>query len=287
VQAIYCVMLLAATGLNDYPGKDVEVNLHGPSPTAGTVFRTTEKFEIKDAELTEAALGIRVQGKMSMSASSESEIKILSLDRQKVTSFQTKHIKDEAATTTTIAGETIKFDEVNDLAGAVVLSVKGAAGWTHSLLDAKPTEKQRKALALESGWDDHEDIPEGKQAIGRSWEVDATHLKGFLRPQFTSLSGKAKKSFIRLEEHRGEICAVIETVGRTKGKIDMGGTPATLDFEWKAMTFRALRLGIDVKMTFTGTLRLVGKVDDIGAGTELKGTFTGEELTTVLQSSAK
>jgi hypothetical protein len=272
-----------------FAGEDVKVNLRGPAPIVGTVVQSTAKFETKGAELTVTAQGKNVQGKLTASTISEEETKILAIDGEKVTKFQTKHIKDEDRTITTIAGETTTDDDLDDLAGSVVSSVKKGNDWTHSLVDSKPTEKQSKALAGLSGWDDHDHIPNGKQAIGRTWEVDATHFKKLLGPKATAVSGKLKATFVGLEKHRGELCAVIQTEGRMKAKMEIDGKLMTMDIEMKETTHRSLRLGWDLASTATGTVRLVGnfKTDGEDVRVEIKGNFTGHVSTTITELPSK
>ena len=117
------------------------------------------------------------------------------MDGRTVSGFQTRHIQDEAKVVTTIAGETTTEDDVDALAGDVVLSEKRDKKWTHTLVDNKPAEKQQKALDKLAGWDDEDQIPRGKtihrSILGRGPHA---HEKAPRRQWWRSVSGKAAKA---------------------------------------------------------------------------------------------
>jgi len=276
---LLALTLAAATASPGRTDEEPKVNLRGPAPQVGQVFRKTGKFQMKDADLTSQSQGTEVSGKVSLTVVSEEEVKIVAVDAGKVSRFQTKDIQDETRTVTTIAGHSSTDEDVDDLAGQVIRSEKREGKWTHALVDARPTEKQQKSLGRLAGWDDEEEIPEGKQPIGRSWEQDATHMKKGLGGGFTSVSGKVKATFVRLEKYRGELCAVIESAGRIKAKMAVDEGDGLMDLDLKAAEYRSLRSGYVMKTTLEGTARIVSKtkVGEVNVTVEMKGKFSAEE----------
>ena len=272
-------VLLAVVGCSD---NEPKADLRGPGPQVGQVFRNKVKFEMKDADRTVQSDGKTESSKYSLAGVSEEEVKVLALDGGKVSKYQTKHIKDETKTEETVGGNTTTDEDVDDLAGAVVLSEKHDGKWTHSLVDAAPTDKQKKALHDLDGWDDEDYIPQGKQPIGRSWEVDATHLKKIMGGGLKSLSGTGKSSFVRLEKYDGELCAVVESDMHVKGAPDTSVGDGLMEMDLKSVEYRSLRLGHAIKATLDGTMRMIikAKVGDVETSVEIKGKVSGEVETT-------
>lgn len=284
------VLLLAAAGFSAQAGDEVKYDLRGPAPKVGMVLRKVEKNEIKDADFTIDADGMIEKGKQSVTSVSERETKVLAVEGRFVTKYQIKHDKDETKTDITIDDETKTTNDVNDLVGTLVLSVKKGKEWKHGLIDAVPTEEQDKALAREPGWYDDDDIPEGKLAVGHSWEVSAAHMKKMLGPQVESVSGKAKATFVRVEKHRGELCAVIEHAGKFKAKYkEVDGESGSAEFDYKLTAYRSLRLGCELSTTVTGTIREVSKFKEgcVEVRTEVNGRFTTTETTTVTEPETR
>lgn len=98
----------------------------------------------------------------------------------------------------------------------------------------------------------------------------------------SALSGKGNASFVRLERHAGELCAVIESQGRIKAKLKSEpGEDHFLEAVVKGVEYRSLRLGHTIKSTIEGTARLVitKKQKDAEVTIEMKGALFGEEIT--------
>jgi hypothetical protein len=255
---------------------ETKIDLQGVPPKVGRTTHGRANFEYKDAQLTLRFGDNTLTGTLSVSSVSEEEVEILAVDRNKVSKFRTKHIKDESKITTAINGNTQSQDETDDLAGTVVISEKRNGKWSHRLEKGEPTEKQQKALSAIGDWDDHDDIPAGQQSLGRSWNSDVNRLKKLIGGRVQSLSGNVKCKFARLEALGGEQCAVIESEAKLKAKNDDG---SDVDGDLKIVEYRALPRGVVIKTKVDGTFGLTRTVKqgDADVKTEAKGRLVGEE----------
>jgi hypothetical protein len=268
----FLVGLQAGSGMAaDEPTAD----LRGPGAKVGQVFNTHTTFQLKEAQLTVRVGDQTLSGTISVSAAEDQEIEILAVDRQKVSKFRTKHIKDESRVESTVAGNSETETKPDDLAGAVVISERRDGKWTHRLEKGEPTDKQRQALGDLPDWDDEEYIPAGKQPLGKSWDCDIASLQRLIGG-IKGPSGNLKSTFARLEKYRGELCAVIESKGRLKGKQENG---VGMEFDLKIVEYRTLSRGVDVKTSAEGTLVITqtAKQGDAEVKTEGKGPFTIEQ----------
>ena len=258
-------VLAGAIGLSRAAENDT-YDLRGPAPKKGQVYATKEVSKLKGANLEATIGGQTIKLKQTMNETVEEEIKILAVDGRNVAKSQTKVTKK----VTEIVGEDAKSDE---LEGEIIISERlGEGKWKHSLVDTKPSAKQKKKLDRRVGPENDDDLyPEKPVKVGHEWTVDATALKKFLGNDFTDVSGKMKQKFVKVEAVDGEECAVIESSGNVKGKM-VDEDDDQLDVELtvtKATAWRSIKTGVDVKSKMEGRMKLSGKKKIDGQDAEL------------------
>jgi hypothetical protein len=262
-------------------GQDDKVyDLRGPAPEKGQVFHSEMRLKIKNADTTIKVGGQTLDLKMTMDMIGEEEAKVLAVDGRTVTKSQSKILKERAEVT--VPGVADAKTESTELEGKIVISTRTKDGkWKHVLVDDRPTEKQKKELDNRNGIENEDELyPEEKVKVGHQWTVEAKALTKLFGNSFTDIKGELKQKFVKIETVGGEECAVIESSGPVKGKMkDEEGDP-TLDVEMdlKATAWRSIKTGVEVKGTFSGTIKLAGKVkmDDMEVDITLSGPMTGE-----------
>jgi hypothetical protein len=267
------VVLAGAIGLGRARDEDATFDLRGPAPAKGQVYLTKEVSKIKGANLAVSVGGQNLKLKQTMVETVEEEIKLLAVDGRNVTKAQTKVIKKVTDVTTDLNGEANTETQRDDLEGTVIIAERlGEGKWKHTLVDDKPTAKQKKKLDRRVGPENDDDLyPAGKVKVGHEWTVDAAAMKKFLGNDFSDISGKMKQKFVKVEAVDGDDCAVIESTGSIKGKLtddddDMLNVELVVS---KATTWRSIKTGIDVKSKLEGKLKLAGKKKIEGAEADL------------------
>ncbi len=198
--------LLVSSVASAAPAPDDAYDLRGPAPKKGMVVRDTMKFSMIKADLSvDIGNGNKFDGKMDMTATTESEEEILGVDGRDVTKLRTRVLKDEVARETTLGGKTDKETDKKSLVGEIVYSEKTKNGWKHSLEDAKPTDKQAKELKdFDDPVNDDDLYPEGKVKVGHAWDIDANAFRKIVGSKMTDAKGTGKGKFVRIETFNGE-----------------------------------------------------------------------------------
>jgi|GEM_PF-5107602 len=175
-------------------------------------------------------------------------ITVKSVEAGKVKEFTTQITKDEQTTIHHQGDKDAKSEEISDLSGHLIVSVRGQDGWEHTLGDGQPTPAQEAVLKTRSGWDDGEYVPAGKHPIGFSWEADPLPITNLLGVSCNAASGKVKMTFTSLKEVHGEKCGVIESTGSIKVKVPSFGRDlsGTMDFKFTLLT--CLKTGLTVQI---------------------------------------
>jgi hypothetical protein len=279
-------VVLAAAGTWSKPAAaqdDTTYDLRGPAPTKGQVFVSKMKLKIKDADTTVKIMGQSLKLKMTMDMIGEEEQKVLAVDGRNVTKCQSKIIKERADITTDLDGKTMT--QPTELEGEIVISERiGENKWKHSLVDTKPTDKQKKELDNRNGIENDDELyPAEKVKVGHEWKVEAKALTKLFGNSFTDIKGELKQKFVKVEKIDGEDCAVVESAGTVKGKMkDEDGNP-TLDVEMdlKATAWRSLKTGVEVKGKFDGKMKMAGKLkmEDLTVDITMSGPMSGETTT--------
>lgn len=279
--------ILASSGAWSKPAvaqDDKVYDLRGPAPKKGQVFTSTMKLKIKDADTTLKVAGQTVNLKMTMDMIGEEEQKVLAVDGRNVTKCQSKILKERADIATDFGGG-MTMTQPTELEGEIVISERvGDNKWKHTLVDNKPSEKQKKELDNRNGIENDDDLyPAEKVKVGHVWKVEAKALTKLFGNSFTDIKGELKQKFLKVEEVDGEECAVVESTGLVKGKMkDDDGKP-TLDVEMdlKATAWRSIKTGVELKGTFSGKIKLAGKqkIDDQSVDITLSGPMTGTSTT--------
>jgi hypothetical protein len=276
-------VLLAALNLGR-AADDQAYDLRGPAPEKGQVFVSQSKITIKNADTTLKVMGQEVPMKLDMVMTSEEEAKVLAVKGRDVTKCQTKVIKEQAEITPTIGGQ--KMDphtESGSLEKEVIISERDGEKWKHSLLDTKPTDKQKKELDSRNGIENDDELyPKEKVKVGHTWTVDGSALGKLLGNSFTDVKGKVNQKFTKIDEVDGEKVAVVESKGKITGKMKEDGEPSVdMEMDLKITTWRSLKTGLAVKEKFEGTMKLSGtvKMDDVKVEMTLSGPITGESTT--------
>src|SRR5690606_28614682 len=108
--------------------------------------------------------------------------------------------------------------------------------------------------------------PKEKVAPGHSWEMEAkewANASGGM--EMKEPEGKVKATFVKVVDHKGEPCALIEQEIDIKGKVPVpGAAGAALDMgmslKGKATTHRSLKTGLDLKSRFEGEMVMSGSM---------------------------
>src|SRR5438876_7845208 len=250
--------IILALAVNLTRAKDDETyDLRGPAPKKGQVTVSKTTFKIKNADVALKIGGMKLDAKQTLTAVEEDEVKVLAVEGRQTTKAQTKVTKEEVETSTSLGGQEMNDKKAGDLDGEVFISERTGEGkWKHSLVDNKPTDKQKKELDKRVGPENEDDLyPAGKVKVGHTWTVDAAALQRVFGGSITDLKGKLKMKFVKIEEVNGETCAVIEAVGVIKGvaKEDEGDLDVELDM--KGTTWRSVKTGLDVKDKASGKIK--------------------------------
>ncbi|QJW94505.1 hypothetical protein [Frigoriglobus tundricola] len=271
---------VALTALNLGRAADDETyDLRGPAPEKGQVFVSKGTLKIKEADTTIKLAGQTLDIKMTLLVTSEEEAKVLAVDGREVTKCQTKVIKEQAEVTANEMTQT----EPTALEKETIISERDGKKWKHSLVDTKPSDKQKKELDNRNGIENDDDLyPEKKVKVGHKWSVDAAALNKLLGNSFTEIKGKVNQTFAKVEELDDEKVAVIESTAKITGKMKDDGEP-TLDveMEMKITTWKSIKTGVSVKEKFEGKIKLAGTVKQEGMKLDmtLSGPISGESTT--------
>lgn len=260
---------------------DESYDLRGPPPKKGQVFRETNKFTMKKADISLGLGGdAKLDGKMDMVAYTEKEVEFLGVDGRNITKLRTKVLKDETDRVTTIGGMTEKETDKKALEGEYVLSELKQKTWKHVLEDTKPNEKQAKELKnFDEPQNDDDLYPAEKVKIGHAWKIEPTAIKKLLGSKVTDATGKGNSKFLRVEKLGDEMCAVIESDIDVKAKMkDDDDNEYSIEMKGKILSHRSIEMGVDMKFTIDGTATFAGKVEQDGQKADVKfsGKMTGE-----------
>src|SRR5436190_24392550 len=139
--------IVLAAGLGRAGQPEDEFDLRGPAPKKGQVYLSKGTFKIIAANSVLKSGGETLKSKLTETATTEYEIKVLAVEGRQVTRCQTKVVQDVTETTDDADGEVTTEKESSPLEGEVVISEwVGPRKWKHTLVDTKPTDKQKKKL---------------------------------------------------------------------------------------------------------------------------------------------
>lgn len=259
---------------------DEAFDLRGPAPAKGQVFVNKSTLKIKEADTTMKVMGQAVTLKITLDVANEEEAKVLAVDGRNVTKCQTKIIKERADVTANLGGMDMSHTEPTALEKETVISERDGTKWKHSLVDTKPTEKQKKELDGRNGIENDDDLfPKEKVKVGHTWKVDAKALTKMLGNSFSDVKGSLDQKFVKLEDVDGDKCAVIESTGKITGKMKDDGEPTIdVEMELKITSHRSLKTGVNVKEKFTGKIKLEGvqKMEDLKVDIKMSGPISGD-----------
>ena len=256
-------------------------DLRGPAPVKGAVYEARTHAEIKDAKLTIDVKGQEILLKQSIDDEQVQRVKVLAVEGYAVTKAEVTVVKNRVVIDTTLpTGQGQSDDKAGELDKQVYLTELKDGKWKNTLVDATPTDEQKKKLARVEGPTGVEMYPAEAVAVGHAWTTSAADARAVVGDGVSAPGGKVDHKFLRVEEVGGEQCAVIESTGKIKGTVPEPGkavAPA-MAFDFKAVTYRSLKTGLDVKGTVTGAMKLTGTVQVGGndADTTLEGKVTVE-----------
>ncbi len=277
------VVVLASAYTMGRAADDEAYDLRGPAPEVKQVYVSKGTLKIKDADTTMKLGGQTIDLKINLVVTSEEEAKVLAVDGRNVTKCQTKIIKERADVSANLGGQEMNHTEPAALEKEIVISERDGKKWKHSLLDTKPTEKQKKELDSRNGIENDDDLyPKEKVKVGHTWKVDAAALTKLLGNSFSDVKGSLDQKFVKIEEVDGEKCAVVESSGKLTAKMKDDGEPTIdVEMELKVTTHKSLKTGLNVKEKFTGKIKLEGvqKMDDIKVDIKMSGPISGESTT--------
>ena len=268
---VVAVFLGAAGAAAARPDADAEYDLRGPAPTKGQVVVKKSTFKIKNATVAIKVMGMGLDAKQTLTATEEEEVKYLAVEGRQVTKAQTKMVKEHVVTVTSLGGNDMEDDKAGDLEGEVIVGERSKDGkWKHTLVDTRPSAKQKKDLDKRIGPESDDDLyPAGRVKVGHKWTVDAAALQRVFGGSITELKGKLNMKLLRVEQLDGEECAVVESKGKITGVAKEDEGDLNVELEMDGLTWRALKTGIDVKDTAKGKIRMYGKVEMDGQKLDL------------------
>jgi hypothetical protein len=285
---IKCVVGAAAvlfTAFNLGRAADDETyDLRGPAPEVGQVMTHKETLKIKDADATVKVAGQKIDLKLDIVVTDEEVIKILAVKGRDVIKSQARIIKQRVDTTANVGGKKTSQTEPTELEKETIISVWDGKNWKHSLVDTKPTDKQKKELDNRNGLENDDELyPEEKVKVGYTWTVDRSEALGkILGSPFADVKGKVNRKFTKIDEVDNEKVAVIESTAKLTAKMKEDGEPTTdAELEMKITTWRSIKTGTTVKEKFDGKIKLAGtvKMDDMNVEMTLSGAITSESTT--------
>jgi hypothetical protein len=283
-------VLFAALNLSR-AADDETYDLRGPAPKEDQVFVSKGTMKIKDADTTMKIAGMEIALKLDLLVTSEEESKILAVKGREVTKCRTKIIKERADMTATFGGQEMSHTEPTALEKEIIISERDGKKWKHSLVDNKPTDKQKKELDSRNGIENDDDLyPAEKVKVGHTWTVDAAALNKLLGNSFTEVKGKVNQKFTKVEKVDGEECAVVDSTGKITAKMKEDGEPSVdVEMDLKVTTWKSIKTGLAVKEKYSGKIKLSGtvKMDDAAVEMTLSGPLSGESTTKFVEKKEK
>ncbi|MCS6866107.1 MAG: hypothetical protein RMJ56_04770 [Gemmataceae bacterium] len=279
------VAALVATGTTPIlsHAADEVYDLRGPAPKEKQIFISKSVLKIEDADTTMKIMGQNIAMKLDLVVTSEEEATVLAVDGRNVTKCKIKIITERADVTANFMGEKLEQTEPTALEKETIISERDGKKWKHTLLDTKPTDKQKKELNNRLGIENDDDLyPAEKVPVGHTWTVDATALNKLLGNSFTDVKGKVKQKFTKVEEYNNEKVAVITSEAKITAKMKEDGEPTVdVEMDMKITTWKSLTTGVAVKEEFTGKIKMAGtvKMDDIDVEMTLAGPIRGSAST--------
>ncbi|MFO0799513.1 MAG: hypothetical protein U0804_18750 [Gemmataceae bacterium] len=251
--------------------QDAEYDLRGPAPQKGQVVAHKSTFQIKNATVAIKVAGMGIDAKQTLKAYEEEEIKYLAVDGRQVTKAQTRVVVEKVDTVTDVGGNEMDESKDGDLQGEIIVSERvGQAKWKHTLVDGRPTAKQKKELDKRVGPESDDDLyPAEKVKVGHEWKVKAAALQRIFGGSISDLKGELKMKFVRVEKLGDEECAVISSKGKVTGVAKEDEGDLNVEMELDGLTWRALKTGLDVKDQAKGRIRMSGKVEQDGQKLDL------------------
>jgi hypothetical protein len=260
-------------------------DLRGPAPKKGQVYLSKGTFKIIAANSILKSGGETHKSKLTETATTEYEIKVLAVEGRQVTRCQTKVIKDVTDSIDDEDGEVTTESESSPLEGEVVISEwVGPRKWKHALVDTKATDKQKKKLDDFTGPENDDALyPAEKVKVGHAWTADASGLVNFFDASFSDLKGKLSLKFVRVEDFDKQPCAVVEMTGVVTAKARTEDGALDVRMEIKRTVWRSLTTGVDLKDRTTGKLKYSGKLEIDGQSADylLEGPFESSGTTRV------
>jgi len=277
-------LALALAVLAPARAEDEAYDLRGPAPAKDQVTVTKTTFKITNADVVLMVGGMKLEATQTLTASAEEHVKVLAVEGRQATKVQTKVVKEQVESSTRIAGQNIDEKKPGELQDETIISERVKDGkWKHSLLDTRPTEKQKKELDKRVGPENQDELyPAGRVKPGHTWTVDATALQRIFGGSISDLKGKLNMKFVKIERVDDEDCAVIELDGKITGISQEDEGTLNVELELKGTTWRSIKTGLDVKDKATGKIRMSGKITMDGAEVDI--TLTGP---VVIESTAK
>jgi hypothetical protein len=252
------------------------VDLRGPALQIGFKFREVWRIEYRRNDKFTNSRGQAVPVTGYILGDFENLYTVEDAVNDTVIKYQTRVIKAEHTYSyEEPRGKKRRVDRIDDLAGAVVVSDRFRKTWRHALLETEPSSGQQKALArLRSPFDERDHLPPGKQKPGTSWEVDAIQLKEAFLSGADAVSGKLKATFTRLEEYRGDKCAVIVYNGTIRVRSEPEEVLQERLETWNVglESYRSLKYGIGVRTVGVVITKTSGIINVNNNGAEFAGS---------------
>ncbi|MCI0651239.1 MAG: hypothetical protein L0Z55_05090 [Planctomycetes bacterium] len=256
-------------------------DLRGPGPRVGMRIRTDAKFKMNElAASATAGQGRMVNGKMSAIVRNTEDHEILSVIARDVTRYTQAILLDLTEHESEFAGKVANEAKHGSLEGHVVQHEWRQGAWSKTLAAGNATPDQKKELANLQSWQSEDDIyPAEPVKPGHSWHVDSGHLMRYFGHEFLSISGECSMTFMRIESHDKEDCALISSTFQFTGKmLDDDNNELEIEAGGTMDALRSLATGLDVLTTGRGQVKIRGSMALFAAPVafEARGPFTVE-----------
>jgi hypothetical protein len=251
-------------------------DLRGPIPRIG--FKVREHTTIRGTRMNtftkprQRALSARTD----LVYTTEKAYTVKDTLSDEVCAYETKVITgDITLTTVDPNGRRRRSQELDDFAGASILSHKTDGTWHHSLLDRAPNDKQVATLPrLRVRFEDRAFFPAEPLKLAATWDVRPEHIEKLLLTDMSAISGKVQARFARVEPISGDTLAVIEYQGAIRGRVEFGdGQEKIGSIRIDVVVYRSLGKGIDVKTT--GKIDIRSNDTTTAGGVEIEVATTG------------
>jgi hypothetical protein len=247
-RAIASALLLAGLALAYAPLPTEGHDLRNRRLPADTVLLIKESSRLTDGVMEIDVGGGTQKMKLNTSTVKEQRVELLAVEgNRRVTKQRITWVKFDQK----VDRDGEVSDQPNPIRGRTVVFELKKGGWEPKAPD--PDGPLTGCVAWSA---DDVLFPARRVKPGDTWNVPEKELKAHYKEVMKADldTATAKGRFKAVEMVGGESCAVVEVELRIKGKVEMNGTPVTMDSTDRMTLWRSLRTGLNVRTTMDGSL---------------------------------